>query len=113
METPGATFPNSTFHTQVIAEKGLMDFDGYTHLDITTADGQWQRVMTQEPFDALNPVDPVRLRSFTAQNQEFVNAIRENRAPAVTGEDGRAAVELAQAAFIASQTGQVVNLPLT
>lgn len=112
METPNATFPNSTFHTQVIGAQGLMDFDGYTHLDVSLPDGQWERVAVQEPFDSLNPVDPVRLRSFTAQNQEFVDAIREQRAPAVTGADGRAAVELAQAAFLSSRTGQVVSLPL-
>ena len=112
METPNATFPQNTFRTQVIGAQGMLDFDGYTHLDASKPDGTWERVLEQEPFDALNPVDPVRLRSFSAQNQEFVNAIREQRAPSVTGADGRAAVELAQASLLSMRTGKVIDLPL-
>ena len=132
METPGAAFPGSVFRTQLIGEKGMLDFDGYTHLDLSTSDAMitsretinhppvglppladgWERVMVQEPFNALDPVDPVRLRSFSAQNQEFVNAIRERREPAVTATDGRAAVELAQAAMLSARTGRLIELPL-
>ncbi|MBI5880446.1 MAG: Gfo/Idh/MocA family oxidoreductase [Chloroflexi bacterium] len=112
METPGVVFPQNTFRTQVIGERGLLDFDGYTHLDVGTPDGKWQRVMEQEPFNTLDPKDPVRLRSFSAQNQEFVDAIREKRQPAVTAADGRAAVELAQAVLQSVHSGVAVDLPL-
>ena len=150
METPGAAFPRNIFRTQVIGERGMLDFDGYTHLDMALArDGApmadhgkavgsppatprrgelearhaeaaglpspapgWERVMVQEPFNELDPGDPVRLRSFSAQNQEFVDAIREGRAPAVTAADGRAAVELAQAAMLSAQTGKLIELPI-
>ena len=132
METPGAAFPASVFRTQVIGEKGMLDFDGYTHLDLCTSDARaaerdstdhpapgmpplasdWERVMVQEPFNALDPVDTVRLRSFSAQNQEFVDAIRERREPAVTAADGRAAVEMAQAAMLSARFGKLIELPL-
>lgn len=131
METPGAAFARSVFRTQVIGERGMLDFDGYTHLDMAVAganapapesastDGGlpppapgWERVMVQEPFNALDPADPVRLRSFSAQNQEFVDAIREQRDPAVSAADGRAAVELSQAAMQSARSGKVVELPL-
>ena len=68
--------------------------------------------MVQEPFNALDPVDTVRLRSFSAQNQEFVDAIRERREPAVTAADGRAAVEMAQAAMLSARFGKLIELPL-
>ena len=54
----------------------------------------------------------MRLQSFTRQDQEFVDAILEQRPPSVTGEDGRAAVEIALASFLSHQTGQMVSLPL-
>lgn len=41
---------------------------------------------------------------------EFVNAIRENRAPAVTGLDGLRAVEVALAAYESDRLGQPVKL---
>jgi predicted dehydrogenase len=44
-------------------------------------------------------LDPVRMEAYGAQAQEFVASIRECRRPSVTGEDGRAAVEIALAAY--------------
>lgn len=111
METPGTRFPRSQFHTQVIGAKGLMDFDGYESLDVAT-DGRWERVWEQPPFDPLNPNDPIRLESFTAQNQAFIDCILNDTEPPVTGQDGRAAVELCQAALQSAHIGRPVDLPL-
>jgi len=41
---------------------------------------------------------------------EFVRAIREDREPAITGEDARAALAIALAAYTSSRTGKVVKL---
>ena len=125
METPGATFPGTVVRTQAIGEKGMLDFDGYTHLDLSTSDMRiaagesidhlpagWERVMVQEPFNVIDSADPVRLRSFRAQNQEFVVALRERREPAATAADGRAGVSLAQAAMLSARTGRLIELPL-
>ncbi len=46
------------------------------------------------------------------QLQDFVDAIREGRDPMVTGEDGRAAVEIILAVYRSAQTGAPVTLPL-
>jgi predicted dehydrogenase len=43
---------------------------------------------------------------------EFVEAIRQQRPPAVTGEDGYRALEVALAAYQSAATGQPVKLPL-
>ncbi len=44
---------------------------------------------------------------------EFVAAIREQRPPAVTGEDGYKALEIALAVYASAAAGQPVTLPLT
>jgi predicted dehydrogenase len=111
LELPGNTFPRSQFRTQVVGEKGLLDFDGYTHLDLATDRG-WERVWEQPPLDPENPADPVRLEAYVDMVQAFIDAIINDHQPPVTGEDGRAAVELCLAARRSSQTGQVVTLPL-
>jgi predicted dehydrogenase len=46
------------------------------------------------------------------QLQDFIDAIREDRRPMVTGEDGRAAVEIILAVYQSARTGQPVTLPL-
>ena len=43
---------------------------------------------------------------------EFVHAIEEDRAPAITARDARAALELTIAAYRSAQTGEPVALPL-
>lgn len=111
MELPNATFPDSQFHSQVIGAHGLLDFDGYTHLDMAVG-GEWQRVWTQPPLDPLDPLDPTRLGSFTGQVQAFIDCIRDGQPPLVTGADGRAAVELCQAALLSARTGEAIRLPL-
>lgn len=114
LELPGGTYPDSQFRSQVVGERGLLDFDGYTHLDLSSpaTDGAWRRVWTQPALDPMDPLDPVRLGSFTGQMQGFIDCIREDRPPVVTGADGRAAVELCQAALLSGRTGRAVALPL-
>jgi predicted dehydrogenase len=46
------------------------------------------------------------------QLQDFVDAIREDRRPMVTGEDARAAVEIILAIYRSARIGQPVRLPL-
>ena len=111
LEMPGATFSDGTFHTQVVGAAGLLDFDGYSSLDVNTR-GEWERVWRQPAFDPLNPMDPIRLESFVAQNEAFVECILGDQPPPVTGADGRAAVELCQACILSARSGQAIDLPL-
>ena len=111
LELPGHVFPRGQFRTQIVGDSGMLDVDGYTHFDATTKDG-WERIYEQPPLNPMDPMDPVRLESYSAMVQEFIDAIREKRAPSVTGEDGKAAVELCQAALQSSETGKPMSLPL-
>lgn len=113
MEMPaGVVFPRSQFRAQVVGEHGALDQDGYTHLDMATRDDSWQRVWEQPAFDMLNANDPVRLESYTAQNQAFIDAILAGGQPPVTGEDGRAAVAMCQAAQQSARSEDAFELPL-
>ena len=55
-------------------------------------------------------LSPVRMEAYRRQHQEFIDAIREDRAPSVTGEDGRAAVEVAVAAYQSAAEGRMIHL---
>jgi predicted dehydrogenase len=88
-------------------EKGSLLFPSFwgkdAHLIVRTAEGE--RIFHA---DDLATESPVR-----QELEEFVASIRERRPPAIMGEDGRAAVELALAAYRSMETGSAVHLPLT
>ena len=48
--------------------------------------------------------------NFARQAQAFVDAIREDREPVITGEDGLRALELALAIYQSAETGETVRL---
>lgn len=47
------------------------------------------------------------------QIQDFLEAVRDDRAPAVTGRDGLRSLEVILAIYESSRTGQAVRLPMT
>jgi predicted dehydrogenase len=49
----------------------------------------------------------------TLQIQDFVQAVRDDRPPAVTGAEARKALEIILAIYHSSRTGNPMNLPLT
>jgi predicted dehydrogenase len=62
-----------------------------------------QRILTKEVQVEDGVVREVR---------EFVESVLEDKPVTIPGEEGRAAVEVAQAAYESARTGQVVKLPL-
>jgi predicted dehydrogenase len=106
---PGIT-PNDW--TRVIGSTGIVEADHYGQVRIGTG-SDWQVVAEQPVFNFLGDyLDPNRLKGFAAQVEDFCGAIREDRPPAVTGRDGRAAVEMVEAADRSAASGQAVALPL-
>lgn len=111
-ELEGPPFRESQFRTQVVCEHGMLDLDGLGCLRVGE-NGEWTEVWRQPEFDPQqDPLDPARLEGFADMVQEFIDAVREDREPSVTGEDGRAAVELCLAARKSSSEGIAVELPL-
>jgi predicted dehydrogenase len=97
---PSPGISQSAFSARVIGETGILDIDAYGALRMAR-DGVWTVVTEQAPIDfkGKGMLDPVRLEAYAAQGAEFLNSIREKRRPSVNGEDGRAAVQIALAAY--------------
>jgi predicted dehydrogenase len=107
---PGISPADVTF---IIGSKGMIDCDQYGKVRYTSNGGEWQLYREQPAFDFLKDyLDPNRLLGFSAQVQDFARAILDDREPAVTGWDGRQAVEMANAADISAASGESVHFPL-
>jgi len=112
-ELPQPGLPLSAFRALVVGSTGMLDIDEYGKLHGSFDGKPWELVWEQPAIDYVNkPLDPVRLEAFYTQVQDFVDSIRTGRKPAVTGEDGRAAVALIDAVRRSSSTGQAVEVSL-
>ena len=91
----------------VDCEKGSLHFPTIwgenSQIQIRTFDGQTETI----PATEIAGSPPVK-----AEIQAFIEAILQGQLPPVTGTDGRAATEIALAAYQSIRTGQVVSLPL-
>ena len=98
--------------TRVIGSKGIIEADHYGVVRVGDEAG-WRVAGEQPAFDFLGDyLDPRRLAGFAAQVQDFAGAIVDGREPLVSGADGRAAVEIVEAADRSAATGLAVELPL-
>lgn len=95
----------------IIGSKGIIEFD-LDMLRLGDASG-WKTLLELPTWiNPLQPHNPRRIKRSALQVQGFIDALKDGRQPPITGEDGRAAVEMAEAAILAAATGQVVTLPL-
>jgi len=60
----------------------------------------------------FKPRDPRRVGNTARQLVDFIASLRSGAPPRITGDDGRAAIEMTQAAKLSAQTGRAVDLPL-
>lgn len=104
-------FPGSASGAWIAGAKGNLDLDAYGQLRLGT-DGTWTVVAEQEPIDwkGEGMLSRVRMQAYQMQHQEFVDSVLDGREPSVTGEDGRAAVAVAQAALESARLGQTIHL---
>jgi predicted dehydrogenase len=95
-----------------VGSEGIVEADSYGKVRLGRGDG-WEEVFEMPPF-ALNADtrSPVRLKAFAAQVEDFAQAVRDGRPPAMPAENGRKAVELVEATARSSETGEAVRLPL-
>jgi predicted dehydrogenase len=104
-------FPGSASGAWIAGAAGNLDLDAYGQLRLGT-NGAWTVVAEQEPIDwkGEGMLSRVRMQAYQMQHQEFVDSILEGREPSVTGEDGRAAVAVAEAAYESARLGQTIHL---
>lgn len=111
-ECPPPGFPTGAFFARVMGEKGLIEVDTYGLTRLGDEKG-WRTVYEQPKFDfRKDPFSPIRLESFIRQDQEFIDSILERRSPAITGKDGRAAVEIVLGVYQAQASGKIIQFPL-
>jgi predicted dehydrogenase len=73
------------------------------------------RIRTREYLEFSSDIQAYRLNvarddNFAAQAQEFIAAVREQREPWITGEDGLRALEVAMAIYRSAELGQPVSV---
>lgn len=111
IDLPGAA--RYYFRTEITAEKGRLELDGYGDLRVDTGSG-WKTLWTQPAFNPADEACPLRLEAYTLMLQAFVDRVRGNRArpsegrsaSIATGRDGRMAVALFQGARQSAAAGQ-------
>jgi predicted dehydrogenase len=111
-ETPAQSLTDSQHRYVVVGTTGALEIDGYGKLLLSTPE-QTELIWEQPAFDFVNrPLDPARLEAFYTQLQTFIDDVLDGRPPTVSGAEGRAAVEIVEAAQRSSETGQAIELPL-
>ena len=90
--------------TELYGDKGLLRIRT-RHFAELSNDSVQEHIDTAYLSEELGPH-----YNFARQAQAFVDAVRENREPVVTGEDGLRALELALAIYRSAELGQTVTL---
>ena len=80
----------------------------------TRRDTMVRRKMQQQKSGGSGAVDPAAIghHGHLLQLRDFLDAIRNDRAPAVDGHEGRRSVEIILGIYKAAETGRTVRLPL-
>lgn len=76
--------------------------DGYDYASEKAGSSQgWTFTIFEEAFN----------QSYPQELSHFIRCVREDETPCVTGEDGRAVLEIICAAYASAKSGAKVNLP--
>jgi len=104
-------FPHTNSRALIVGTQGNLDLDAYGELALGRGK-EWSVAAVQPPIDwaGQGALSPVRMEAYRRQHQEFIDSVLEDRSPSVTGEDGRAAVAVAEAAYRSAAEGRVIQL---
>jgi predicted dehydrogenase len=98
---------------QIVGTEGSIFWD-LDRVELVTGDRDehvWE--LPSWTLPDFKPRDPRRIGNTARQLDDFIAAVRSGRVPEITGADGRAAIEMTQAARLSARTGRAVDLPLT
>ena len=102
---------NNQYH--IVGTKGSIFWD-LDRVELWT--GSRDRKIWELPSWTLpdfKPRDPRRIGNTARQIVDFIDDVTAGRPPRITGADGRAAIEMTQAARLSARTGRAVDLPLS
>jgi len=93
-----------------VGEDGMLDFTRDL-LRVGRGDG-WKVELDLPPWDwSVDPKAPRRISLTARQVEQFAVAVLEGGEPDISGEDGRAAIEMCEAAITSARTGNAVAIP--
>ncbi|MFP4055318.1 MAG: Gfo/Idh/MocA family protein [Candidatus Brocadiia bacterium] len=99
-------FPGFQETNEIVGQSGLMLLQPYQRLMLRNTD-QWETVC-ELPKEEADPIS-----TFLREEVEaLAEAVATDSEPPVTGAEGRHTVEVIQAAYRSSQSGEAVGLPL-
>ena len=106
-----AFWPGYTERTEFHGTKGtaIISGDKLTAWDVENDSGEPAPLETQVASGSSDPM-AISLEPFERQFLDFGQAIEEGRRPAVSGEEGYAALELVDAVYRSCRTGEKVTL---
>jgi myo-inositol 2-dehydrogenase/D-chiro-inositol 1-dehydrogenase/scyllo-inositol 2-dehydrogenase (NAD+) len=109
----------SGFGTRRNTQYLIVGTEGSVFFDLDRCElwtGQIDRTVYELPSWTLpdfKPRDPRRIGNTSRQINPFIEALLDGRPPPITGEDGRKAIEMTQAARLSANTGRAISLPLS
>jgi predicted dehydrogenase len=97
---------------EIVGTEGSIFWD-LDRLDLVSGDRDVQTwELPSWTLPDFKPRDARRVGNTARQLVDFSASVRAGERPRITGEDGRAAIEMTQAAKLSAQTGRAVDLPL-
>ena len=101
----------TNFQFMIVGSTGMLNLHRY-YLERSTETG-WEEIFRWEPWDWITDAKNERRIGLTArQVQQFGEAVATGAPLLVAAEEGRAAVEMCEAAIRSARTGKAVALPL-
>lgn len=115
IEGSTAIYPGLSEKVEIHGEKGTAVLEG-AQVTSWQLEGEEQRKTgpLEEPTWKSGAADPknVAIAGHAAHMADMMDAIDSDRNPAITGEEGRAALEIVLAIYESGKTGKRVSLPL-
>jgi predicted dehydrogenase len=93
-----------------VGSRGMLDFTRDTLR--VGRDQSWTTALELPAWDwTVDPKSPRRIGLTARQVEQFARALEESGTPDISGEDGRAAIEMVEAAIESARTGAAVSIP--
>ena len=119
IEATTAAFPGYLKRIELHGSAGsaVLEEEDIKHWDFAKkerSDAAVRRQMSATKSTGGGAADPAAIghHGHTKQFQDFVDAIRKDRTPAIDGHEGRRSVEIILAIYKSAQTGKKISLPL-
>jgi predicted dehydrogenase len=96
----------------IVGSTGILQVDSYGAVRVARGN-DWEVVYQQTPFNPLDPMDEVRLRAYTREMADFLDAAKVGREPLVSGTEGIATMQMIEAAERSAAKGRPVRIPVS